>query len=146
MDEHFYTRKMPDTWQWLMARNTQLAASSLPRLPPPSLEPCCDASWHMAQQLQCTRKPWPWHTSEHLLHGSEQCPSASGPRGQELHLLIITHVFHIYHQTERAPSSCQLKAVRGRSHLPTGDFEDEANSRQRCAKAERKCHCYLVGF
>ncbi len=67
-------------------------------------------------------------------------------KGQELYLILSTHVLYILHHTETALCSWQHKAAKGLTHFPTGGFEDEAKSQQRSEKAKWKCHCYLVGL
>lgn len=66
--------------------------------------------------------------------------------GQDLYLLLSTHVLYIHHHTEPALSCWQDKAVKGLTHFPTGGIEDGAKSQQRSEKVKRKCHSYLVGL
>lgn len=137
---------MLNTWQWLVARTTQLAL----------LFPTAFAGGVSRTLL--------WHklavgatTSLYMKSMALACvPAPITPiqtvsisiwtKGQELYLLVSTHVLYILHHTETALCSWQRKAAKGLTHFPTGGFEDEAKSQQRSEKAKRKCHCYLVGL
>lgn len=102
----FFHPKMLDTWQWLMARTTQLAHLFPLRLPAASLEPCCDESWQLVLQLHCTWKPRPWQMSQHLLHRSKQCPSASEPRGKSCSFYSV----HMYSTSTIILRQCHVPA------------------------------------
>lgn len=109
--EHFSILKCstPGSGSWPEPHSWH--SSSLLSLPAASVEPLCDASWQSVRQLHCTWKPWPWRVSQHPLHRSKQCPSASGPRAKRCTFYSV----HVYSAStsilkqRHAPGSIKLQ-------------------------------------
>lgn len=147
---------MLDTWQWLMARATQLAL-----LFPAALAGGISRTllWRKLAVGATTSLYMKATALAHVLAPitSIQTMSISiWTKGQELYLLLGTHVLYIQNHTETALCSCQHKAAKGMTHFPTGGFEDEAKSREgkeevsllSCgiAQLRLKSNCRNLGF